>query len=35
MTLQNLNLHIHHVTRVEGHGNIEVQPGNGKVEKCE
>jgi coenzyme F420-reducing hydrogenase alpha subunit len=35
MTLQNLNLSIHHVTRVEGHGNILVNLTQGNVEKCE
>ncbi|MGV8073100.1 MAG: Ni/Fe hydrogenase subunit alpha [Syntrophobacteraceae bacterium] len=32
---QNYKVHVHHVTRVEGHGNIEVNVTNGKVEKCE
>ena len=35
MTLQNLNLNIHHVTRVEGHGNITVDLKNGVIEKCQ
>lgn len=31
----NANIHVHHLTRVEGHGNIVVNVKNGKVEKCE
>ncbi len=31
----NINIHVHHVTRVEGHGNILVNVKNGNVEKCE
>lgn len=31
----NLNLEVHHVTRVEGHGNIYVNVKNGVIEKCE
>ena len=30
-----LNLEVHHVTRVEGHGNIYVNVQEGKIEKCE
>jgi coenzyme F420-reducing hydrogenase alpha subunit len=32
---KNVDIHVHHLTRVEGHGNIEVRVKNGKVEKCE
>lgn len=31
----NLHIDVHHVTRVEGHGNIVVNVANGKVETCE
>ena len=31
----NLNIELHHVTRVEGHGNIYVNVKNGVIEKCE
>ena len=31
----NLNIEVHHVTRVEGHGNIYVNVKNGVIEKCE
>ncbi len=30
-----VNINVHHVTRVEGHGNIVVNANNGKVEKIE
>jgi len=30
-----LDINIHHVTRVEGHGNIALNVKNGKIEKCE
>ncbi len=33
--LQNLNVDVHHLTRVEGHGNIVVNVADGIVEKCE
>jgi coenzyme F420-reducing hydrogenase alpha subunit len=33
--LQNVNIDVHHLTRVEGHGNIAVNVTNGTVEKCE
>ncbi len=33
--LQNLNVDIHHLTRVEGHGNIVVNVKDGTIEKCE
>lgn len=32
---KNVNIHVHHVTRVEGHGNIVVNVNNGTIEKCE
>ena len=28
-----MNIHVHHVTRVEGHGNIVVDIDKGKIEK--
>ena len=31
----NVQINVHHVTRVEGHGNIVVDVRNGKLEKCE
>ncbi len=31
---QNMNIEIHHVTRVEGHGNIVVNAKNGVLEEC-
>ena len=34
MSSQNLSINVHHVTRVEGHGNIEVSLKKGIVEKC-
>jgi len=30
-----LSIAVHHLTRVEGHGNIAVNVNNGKIEKCE
>ncbi len=33
--LQNLNVDVHHLTRVEGHGNIVVNVSDGTIEKCE
>ena len=35
MTTQNASVKVHHVTRVEGHGNIIVDVRKGKLEKCE
>ena len=35
MVNTNLNIDIHHVTRVEGHGNITVNVKDGKIEKCQ
>jgi sulfhydrogenase subunit alpha len=35
MKNRNLNLEVHHVTRVEGHGNIYVNVKDGIIEKCE
>ncbi|MFA6033278.1 MAG: Ni/Fe hydrogenase subunit alpha [Myxococcota bacterium] len=34
MSHQNLDIHVHHVTRVEGHGNVVVKVRDGKVETC-
>jgi sulfhydrogenase subunit alpha len=34
MSTQNLDLNVHHLTRVEGHGNIVVKVRGGKVETC-
>ncbi len=31
----NVHINVHHVTRVEGHGNIVVNVKNGKLEQCE
>lgn len=31
---KNLNINVHHVTRLEGHGNIVVRASDGKVEQC-
>ncbi len=31
----NVNINVHHITRVEGHGNIVVNVNNGKIEKLE
>ena len=30
-----ISIAVHHLTRVEGHGNIAVNVNNGKIEKCE
>ena len=35
MSKPNFNISIHHVTRLEGHGNIYVNVRDGKIEKCE
>jgi coenzyme F420-reducing hydrogenase alpha subunit len=32
---KNININVHHVTRIEGHGNIVVNVKEGKIEKCE
>ena len=32
---KNINIDVHHVTRIEGHGNIVVNTSDGTVEKCE
>ena len=32
---QNIDINLHHITRVEGHGNIIVNANNGKIEKVE
>ena len=34
MSNQNLSIDVHHVTRIEGHGNIEVSLKKGTIEKC-
>jgi len=33
--MSNLHIDIHHVTRVEGHGNIVVDAANGELQKCD
>ncbi len=35
MANKNFNVEVHHVTRVEGHGNIYVNVKNGTLERCE
>ncbi len=35
MKHQNVNIDVHHVTRVEGHGNIFVNVKEGNIERCE
>lgn len=35
MKNQNLDIEVHHITRVEGHGNIYVNVREGAIEKCE
>ena len=32
---ENIKVNVHHVTRVEGHGNIVVDVRDGTLEKCE
>lgn len=32
---KNIDINVHHITRVEGHGNIRVNVTNGTIEKCE
>ncbi|MBI4861719.1 MAG: nickel-dependent hydrogenase large subunit [Candidatus Riflebacteria bacterium] len=32
---KNISINVHHVTRIEGHGNIQVNVTDGKIEKCE
>ncbi len=32
---KNVDVNVHHITRVEGHGNINVSIRNGAIEKCE
>jgi sulfhydrogenase subunit alpha len=34
MSSENLSINVHHLTRVEGHGNIEVNLKKGTIEKC-
>ena len=31
----NLNVNVHHLTRVEGHGNVVVDVQNGEIKKCQ
>lgn len=33
--MKDMNINVHHVTRVEGHGNITVNIKNGNIEKCD
>lgn len=33
--MKDVNINVHHLTRVEGHGNILVNTKNGNIEKCE
>ncbi|OQY30441.1 MAG: Ni/Fe hydrogenase subunit alpha, partial [Anaerolineaceae bacterium 4572_5.1] len=33
--MSTVNINVHHVTRVEGHGNIVLNAKNGKIEKCQ
>jgi sulfhydrogenase subunit alpha len=33
--MSDINIFVHHLTRVEGHGNIAVNVRNGRIEKCE
>lgn len=35
MSNKNINIHVHHITRIEGHGNIEVNVKEGKIEKIQ
>ena len=35
MKESNIDVEVHHITRVEGHGNINVNIKNGLIEKCE
>jgi coenzyme F420-reducing hydrogenase alpha subunit len=35
MTMTNVSVNVHHLTRVEGHGNIVVDVKNGELVKCE
>ena len=35
MIRESVNINVHHVTRVEGHGNIKVRANNGEIEQCE
>ena len=35
MTKTNLNVSVHHLTRVEGHGDIVVDVQNGEIKKCQ
>ncbi|MBE2223481.1 MAG: nickel-dependent hydrogenase large subunit, partial [Anaerolineae bacterium] len=33
--MSNLHIDIHHITRVEGHGNVVVDVANGELQKCD
>lgn len=35
MSNKNINIHVHHITRVEGHGDIVVNAKDGKIEKIQ
>ena len=35
MSNRTVNINVHHVTRIEGHGNIVLNATNGKIEKLE
>ncbi len=35
MSTVNVDMHVHHVTRVEGHGDIVVDVKNGEIKKCQ
>ncbi len=35
MSTVNIDMHVHHVTRVEGHGDIVVDVKNGEIKKCQ
>ena len=32
---KNININVHHLTRVEGHGNIVVNVTDGTIEQCQ
>ena len=34
MSQANININVHHLTRVEGHGNIVVKVKDGEMETC-
>ena len=35
MTMTNVQVEVHHLTRVEGHGNILIDVAGGRLERCE